>query len=40
MFSNDSYKDVLGDNSHRHHLIGSAWIVAIAIAAAVILLFA
>jgi hypothetical protein len=40
MFTNDSYKDVLGDNSHRHHLIGSAWIVAIAIAAAVIVLFA
>ena len=39
MFTHDSYKDVLGDNSHRHHLIGSAWIVAIALAA-VILLFA
>ncbi|HJR21428.1 MAG TPA: hypothetical protein VJ822_07390 [Dongiaceae bacterium] len=40
MLTDDSYKDVLGDNSHRHHLIGSAWIVAIAIAAAVIVLFA
>ena len=40
MFTHESYKDVLGDNSHRHHLIGSAWIVAIAIAAAVIVLFA
>jgi hypothetical protein len=39
MFTNDSYKDVVDDNSHRHHLIGSAWIVAIALAA-VILLFA
>ena len=39
MFTNDSYKDVLGDNSHRHHLIGSAWIVAIVIGV-VILLFA
>ena len=39
MFTHDSYKDVLGDNSHRHHLIGSAWIVAIAIGV-VILLFA
>jgi hypothetical protein len=39
MFTNDSYKDVLGDNSHRHHLIGSAWVVAIVLAA-VIMLFA
>ena len=37
MFTNDSYKDVLADNSHRHHLIGSAWIVAIALAAVIIL---
>jgi hypothetical protein len=40
MLTDNSYKDVLGDNSHRHHLIGSAWIVAIAIAVAVIVLFA
>jgi len=39
MFTNDSYKDVLGDNSHRHHVIGSAWLVVIALAA-VIMLFA
>ena len=39
MFTNDSYKDVLCDTSHRHHLIGSAWIVAIVIGV-VILLFA
>ena len=39
MFTNESYKDVLGDNGHRHHLIGSAWVVAIVLAA-VILLFA
>ena len=37
MFTNDSYKDVLGDNSHRHHFIGSAWIVAIALAAVIML---
>ena len=40
MFTNDSYKDVVDDNSHRHHLIGSAWIVAIAIGVVVIVLFA
>jgi hypothetical protein len=37
MFTNDSYKDVLADNSDRHHLIGSAWIVAIAIGALIVL---
>ena len=37
MFTDDSYKDILGDNSHRHHLIGSAWVVAIALAAAIVL---
>jgi hypothetical protein len=37
MFTHDSYKDVLGDNSHRHHLIGSAWIVAIALGVMIVL---
>jgi hypothetical protein len=37
MFTHDSYKDVLGEHSRRHHLIGSAWIVAIALAAVIIL---
>lgn len=37
MFTDDSYKDVLGDNGHRHHLIGSAWLVAIAIGALIVL---
>ena len=28
MFTIESYRDVLGDYSRRHHIIGSAWIVA------------
>ena len=37
MLTDDSYKDVLGDNSHRHHLIGSAWILAIALGVMIVL---
>jgi len=37
MFTHDSYKDVLGDYSRRHHLIGSAWIVAIALGVLIVM---
>lgn len=37
MFTLESYKDILSDNGQRHHLIGSAWIVAIALGAVIVL---
>jgi len=40
MFTNESYQDVLSENGHGHHIVGSAWIVAAIVLAIVIVLFA
>ena len=37
MLSFDSYRDVLSEHARGHHLIWSAWIVAAALAALVII---
>lgn len=37
MFTIESYRDVLSESGSRHHLIASAWIVAAALAVAIIL---
>lgn len=37
MFTIDSYRDVLSESSHRTHIISSAWILALALTAAIVL---
>jgi hypothetical protein len=37
MFAIHSYQDVLSENRHRGHIIGSGWVIVAAIAAALIL---
>jgi len=37
MFTIESYRDVLSENGHRSHIIGSAWAVVAALAAAIVL---
>jgi len=37
MFTIESYRDVLSESAHRGHIIGSAWVVVAALAAAIIL---
>ena len=37
MFTIESYHDVLSENRHRGHIIGSGWIVVAALAVAIVL---
>jgi hypothetical protein len=34
----DSYRDVLSEHARSHHIVGSAWIILVALAVLVILL--
>jgi hypothetical protein len=34
----ESYRDVLSENGHRDHIIGSAWIVAAVLGLVIVLL--
>ena len=36
MFTIDSYRDVLSENSHRGHIVSSAWILAALLTAAIV----
>lgn len=37
MFTIESYQDVLSENGHRDHIIGSGWIVAAALGILIVL---
>ena len=37
MWPLDSYRDVLSEHARNHHLVGSAWIILVALAVLVIL---
>ncbi len=37
MFTTETYQDVLSENGHRGHIVGSAWIVVAALAVAILL---
>jgi hypothetical protein len=37
MFTIESYRDVLSENGQRGHIIGSAWVVAVALGVVVVL---
>jgi hypothetical protein len=40
MFTFDPYRDVLSDHAGRGHIVGAAWVLAVAVVALAVVLFA